>query len=90
MSLVQEKRVSPRLGCVVDAFLIHYFQAARGYDKRAYQEVLDYNPYCGYVSLTNVPKHLGSIIWSTGWQIFISKHLSRTPLFVESAHHVPL
>ncbi|KAJ9098068.1 hypothetical protein QFC19_006503 [Naganishia cerealis] len=25
----------------------------------------------GYVGLTNVPKHAGSILWSSGWQFFI-------------------
>ncbi|GHJ87819.1 hypothetical protein NliqN6_4221 [Naganishia liquefaciens] len=38
---------------------------------RGYQNDVDYNPTCGYVQLTNVPKHLGSVIWSTGWQLFI-------------------
>jgi hypothetical protein len=40
---------------------------------RGYQNDQDYNPTCGYVMNTNVPKHLGSIVWSAGWQIFISE-----------------
>nr|BAJ88848.1 predicted protein [Hordeum vulgare subsp. vulgare] len=38
---------------------------------RGYQNDQDYNPTCGYVQMTNVPKHLGSVVWSAGWQIFI-------------------
>ncbi|KAJ9095974.1 hypothetical protein QFC21_005336 [Naganishia friedmannii] len=43
----------------------------KGQKDRGWRTGDDYNPMCGYVQLTSIPKHLGSVVWTLGWQVFI-------------------